>query len=266
MGFLEKFNSSPNYIIMSSNNLHTNSQFPIPFILSLADTTLILSQRLSEWTGHGPALEQDIAITNIALDYLGQARNLYQCLATLRNDGSTEDSIAYLRDAHEYRNHLLAELPNGDWAQTILKIFFFAVYQKQLYPQLMGSDDTQLAAIAEKSLKEVNYHLKWSKDWVLRLGDGTSESRIRMQQAIDNLWPYTGELFESPLEGNLFDYGIVQENWIATVTSILEKATLQIPDITQHQTGGLQGIHTEHLGYMLAEMQWLQRVYPSSVW
>lgn len=244
-----------------------NSQFLIPFILNLADNTLIMSQRLGEWTGHGPALEQDIAITNIALDYLGQARNFYQYIAELKQDGSTEDSIAYLRDANKYRNHLLVELPNGDWAQTILKIFFFAAYQKPLYQRLMQGNDMQIAAIAEKSIKEVNYHLKWSSDWVIRLGDGTEESHQRMLKAIDILWPYTGELFESIPNNNLpVDYNLINDFWMNSISEILKKATLKVPSVKPFQTGGLKGVHTEHLGYILAEMQYLQRVYPNSQW
>jgi len=244
-----------------------NSQLLIPFILTLADDTLIMSQRLSEWTGHGPALEQDIAMTNIALDYLGQARNFFQYAALLRADGSTEDSIAYLRDAREYRNHLLVELPNGDWAQTILKIFFFAVYQKLLYQQLLNGPDTQIAAIAEKGLKEISYHLKWTSDWVIRLGDGTTESYQRMNRAIEALWPFTGELFEPPpYDVAGIDYLVIPDEWMSVVSSIFGKAMLILPGIVPYQTGGLKGIHTEHLGYILAEMQWLQRVYPNSEW
>ena len=226
-----------------------------------------MSQRLGEWTGHGPALEQDIAMTNIALDYLGQARNFYQYAAVLRGDGATEDSIAYLRDAGEYRNHLMVELPNGDWAQTILKIFFFAAYQKILYQQLLDSPDTQIAAIAEKGLKEISYHLKWSRDWIIRLGDGTTESNQRIKKAIEALWPFTGELFEPPPSGiGGIDYHVIQDEWMSAVSSIFIKATLTLPGMIAYQTGGLKGIHTEHLGYILAEMQWLQRVYPYSEW
>jgi ring-1,2-phenylacetyl-CoA epoxidase subunit PaaC len=250
----------------------------INYCTHLADNTLIMSQRLGEWTGHGPALEQDIAMTNIALDYLGQARNFYQYAALIINNGVarsgdregtvlSEDSIAYLRDAHEYRNHLLVELPNGDWAQTILKIFFFAAYQKPLYQQLLSGSDSQLAAIAEKSLKEVTYHLKWSSEWVIRLGDGTEESKQRMNEAINYLWNYTGELFEHmPDETFSLDYDLIKHSWLNTVNEVFEQATLEIPASTPFQTGGLKGIHTEHLGYILADMQWLQRVYPNSEW
>jgi ring-1,2-phenylacetyl-CoA epoxidase subunit PaaC len=246
-------------------NQSTNQQ--INLLTTLADDALIMSQRLSEWTGHGPALEQDIAMTNIALDYLGQARMFYQYMAELKNDGSTEDSIAYLRDIHEYRNHLLVELPNGDWAQTILKIFFFASYQKLLYQELLNPGDDRIAAIAEKSLKEVNYHLSWSRDWVLRLGDGTVESNERMIKALDYLWNFTGELFE-PIPGKSLDidFGVIKESWLQQTKTTFEEATLVFPENIPFQTGGLKGVHTEYLGYILADLQWMQRAYPNSEW
>lgn len=239
----------------------------IALLTTLADDTLIMSQRLSEWTGHGPALEQDIAMTNIALDYLGQARMFYQYMAELKQDGSTEDSLAYLRDAHEYRNHLLVELPNSDWAQSILKIYFFASYQKLLYTELIQAGEDRISAIAEKSLKEINYHLTWSRDWVLRLGDGTEESHARMIKGLDYLWNFTGELFEF-LPGNLLmtDLALLKAQWLENIERVLQEATLSIPGEFPFQSGGLKGIHTEHLGYILADMQWLQRVYPNSEW
>jgi ring-1,2-phenylacetyl-CoA epoxidase subunit PaaC len=250
---------------MTSINQSTSQL--IPLLTTLADSPLIMSQRLSEWTGHGPALEQDIAMTNIALDYLGQARHFYQYIAAIKADGSTEDSIAYLRDAHQYRNHLLVELPNGDWGQTILKIFFFTTFQKTLYEQLLQAKDQQIAAIAEKSLKEVNYHFNWSSDWVIRLGDGTKESKERMEKAIDYLWDYTGELFESiSSETETINYDGIKQNWFHDVERTFKKATLSLPSKQSFQTGGLRGIHTEQLGYILTEMQWLQRVYPNSEW
>src|SRR6266498_1263163 len=172
-------------------------QDSIDYTLHLADDALILGHRNSEWCGHGPVLEQDIAITNISLDLIGQARNFYQYAARLKADGSTEDSLAYLRKEREFKNCLLVEQPNGDWAQTILRQFFFSQYQYLLFQELQNSKDEQLAAIAEKSLKEVTYHLRWSSEWVIRLGDGTDESHSRMQKAIVELWRYTGELFEA---------------------------------------------------------------------
>lgn len=227
-------------------------------LLSLADDALILGHRNSEWCGHGPVLEQDIAISNIALDYIGLARNLYQHAATLINAGATEDTLAYLRDVIDFKNHLIVELPNGDWAQTILRIFFFSQYQRLRYQQLLLDTDKQIAAIAEKSLKEITYHIRWSTDWVLRLGDGTAESKARMIKAADYLWPYTEELF--------VDGYITKQEWLATIEPVFLEATLALPSTKQLLQKGIEGEHTEHLGYILAEMQYLQRAYPNSEW
>lgn len=227
-------------------------------LLSLADDALILGHRNSEWCGHGPVLEQDIAISNIALDYIGLARNLYQHAATLINAGATEDTLAYLRDVIDFKNHLIVELPNGDWAQTILRIFFFSQYQRLRYQQLLLDTDKQIAAIAEKSLKEITYHIRWSTDWVLRLGDGTAESKARMIKAADYLWPYTEELF--------VDGFITKREWLATIEPVFLEATLALPSTKQLPQKGIEGEHTEHLGYILAEMQYLQRAYPNSEW
>lgn len=227
-------------------------------ILQLADDALILGHRNSEWCGHGPVLEQDIAISNIALDCIGLARNLYQHAATLINTGATEDTLAYLRDVIDFKNHLIVELPNGDWAQTILRIFFFSQYQRLRYQQLLLDTDKQIAAIAEKSLKEITYHIRWSTDWVLRLGDGTAESKARMIKAADYLWPYTEELF--------VDGFITKREWLATIEPVFLEATLALPSTKQLLQKGIEGEHTEHLGYILAEMQYLQRAYPNSEW
>lgn len=244
-----------------------NYSTKINHLLHLADNALIIGHRNSEWCGHGPILEQDIAITNIALDYIGQARNLYQYAAACINESAdantsnftTEDSLAYLRDVNDFKNHLITELPNGDWAQTTVRLFLFSTYQYFLYQQLKNNDDAQLAAIAEKSLKEVTYHVQWSGDWVIRLGDGTEESKARMMNAIDYIWPYTGELCTDAPAG-------IQEQWLQKVSSIFEEAGLAIPLNTWAQSGGKEGIHTEHLGYILAEMQYIQRAYPNSKW
>lgn len=251
-----------------------NEAAPIDFTLMLADSSLIMGQRLSAWNGHGPILEQDIAMTNIVLDQIGQARLLYQYAAVLQNqlDGTeddTEDTLAYLRDAHQYKNLLLCELPNGDWGQSVLKIFLFSQWQHLLYSQLVYSPFQQLADIAEKSLKEVTYHLRWSSEWVIRLGDGTDESRQRMQAALDYLWPYTGEMLVAAdyerLAATSFDK--VAADWMPRVRLILEEATLHHPPAdTYMHTGGKTGIHTENLGYILAEMQFLQRAYPGLEW
>ena len=243
------------------------------YVLHLADNTLILSQRNSEWCGHGPVLEQDIAITNISLDLLGQARNFYQYAASLIGNDATEDSLAYLRTERQFSNCLLVELPKGDWARTILRQFFFSNYQFHLYSQLRNSKNEHLAAIAEKSLKEVTYHIRWSSEWVIRLGDGTQESHDRMVTAVDDLWPYTGELLQpSAYEMSLFNEGIgvdpsqIKEEWMKRVTEIFDEATLSLPKTSYFHSGGKEGRHTEHLGYILTELQYLQRTYPGATW
>lgn len=251
-----------------------DKQALIDYTLQLADNALIIGHRNSEWCGHGPILEQDIAISNIALDYIGQARNFYQYAAALSGNGATEDSLAYLRDAIDFKNCLLTELPNGDWAQTILRQFFFSAYQYFLYQQLQQSSNLQLAAIAEKAFKEVTYHLRWSSEWVIRLGDGTEESRERMLHAIEELWSFTGELFEATTyeQQSVNDgYGValqkIQHSWMKKVELVFEEATLPIPAANiWMQSGGKKGIHTEHLGFILAEMQFLQRAYPGAEW
>jgi len=223
----------------------------IDYTLHLADNALILGQRNSEWCGHGPILEQDIAITNISLDLIGQSRSLYQYAAQLKADGSTEDSLAYLRTEREFKNCLLAEQSNGDWAQTMLRQFLFSCYQFYLYKYLQSNPDKTIAAIAEKSLKEVSYHLRWSSEWVIRLGDGTEESRNRMLTAIDELWRYTGELFiAAPYEIELnIDLASLKTEWDNKVKAVMEEATLPVPEKLFMQTGGKTGTHTEQLGY-----------------
>lgn len=243
------------------------------YILHLADNSMILGQRLSEWCGHGPVLEQDIAVTNIALDLIGEARSLYQYAAEIKGGESTEDSVAFLRDALEYRNVLLVEQPNTDWAYTIARQFFYDVYHFQLHTALMGSKDRRLAEIAAKTLKESTYHLKWSSEWMIRLGDGTEISHEKISEAVNNLWEYTGEMFmPSATEQAAANagYGIdpktLQDAWLARVKSVLEEATLQVPQSVFQQKGGRKGVHTEHLGYILADMQFLQRAYPGAEW
>lgn len=248
----------------------------INYTLHLADTNLILAQRISEWCAHGPILEQDIAITNISLDLLGQARNFYQYAAEMIGNGATEDSLAYLRTEREFKNLLIVELPNGDWAQTILRQFFYSVYQYGLYEQLERGGDEQLAAIAAKSVKETTYHVKWSSEWVLRLGDGTSESHRRMQQALENLWPYTGEFFMPENYERQMNVQTMKAKWLHKVKEVLQEATLTLTETTTAKngkaepvfmhSGGKQGFHTEHLGFILAEMQSLQRTYPGAEW
>ena len=261
------------------------------YSLHLADNALILGQRNSEWCAHGPVLEQDIAITNISLDLLGQARNFYQYAATLYNQFSSEekesvdrlvpalwktynrdleeDDLAFLRVEHQYLHLLITELPNGDWAQTILRQFFFSAFQQLLYTQLQKNSDEQLAAIAEKSLKEVVYHLRWSSEWVIRLGDGTDESHKRIKKAFGELWMFTGEMFV-PSSYELVDTGNLKGNWEQKVKEIFDEALLlsTIEDDlgVKFQKGGKEGKHTEHLGYILSDMQYLQRAHPNSQW
>lgn len=218
--------------------------------LHLADNALILGHRNSEWTGHGPILEQDIAISNIALDLIGQARNFYQYAAELIGGDTTEDSLAYTRNANEFKNFLLVEQPNGDWGKTILRQFFFSAYQYPLYQQMQ--EDAQLSAIAEKSLKEVTYHLRWSSEWVIRLGQGTEESHCRMTNAINELWPYTGELLSPE----------IKDAWTSRVNEILLSGGIEIPADVKMITGS----HTPHLEKLLEEMQYMQRTYPGVEW
>lgn len=240
----------------------------IDYTIHLADNSLILGQRNSEWCGHGPVLEQDIAITNISLDLIGQARNFYQYAASLIGNGATEDSLAYLRKEREFKNCLLVEQPGGDWAQTILRQFLFSQYQYLLYQQLQQSNDEHLAAIATKALKEVTYHLRWSSEWVIRLGDGTEESHKRMLKAVDELWRYTGEMFipvNYEKESGI-DFIKLKEEWMIKVKEVFEEATLPVTDKIFMQTGGKEGKHTEHLGYILTELQYMQRTYPGCEW
>lgn len=251
----------------------------ISYTIHLADTALILGHRNSEWCGHGPVLEQDIAISNIALDLVGQARMFYQYAAELTNsktgDNSvTEDTLAYLRDTVEFKNLLLVEQANGDWAVTILRQFFCSTWQYYLYSHMQQSTDTQLAGIAAKALKEVTYHLKWSSEWVIRLGDGTEESHRRIHAAVEALWPFTGELFlpetyeeEGVAAGWAVDVAALKQPWQKRVAEVFEEAGLPVPAAgTWFQTGGKKGIHTELMGLLLAEMQFLQRAYPGGEW
>jgi ring-1,2-phenylacetyl-CoA epoxidase subunit PaaC len=251
----------------------------INYTLHLADNNLILTQRNGDWCGHGPILEQDIAITNITLDLIGQSRNLYQYASSLINQSAdetnhvTEDSLAYLRKEREFKNCLLVEQPNGDWAQTILRQFFYSVYQYLLYEKMQHSKDEQLSGIAAKAIKEVKYHVTWSSEWVVRLGDGTAESKTRMEKAIHELWRYTGELFvAAPYEIEMIntdiapDVSALKNYWLQKVTEVFNEATLTIPENVFMQTGGKTGIHTEHLGYLLTNLQYLQRTYPGAEW
>jgi len=257
----------------------------IQYTLHLADDTLILGHRNSEWTGHGPILEQDIAISNIALDLIGQARNFYQYAAKLANEQSkniyppglngsvTEDSLAYLRDGWDFRNSLLVEQANGDWAKTILRQFFCSAHQVDLYEGLAAGSDKMLSAVGAKAYKEALYHLRWSSEWVIRLGDGTEESHARMKKALEELWKFTGELY-TPASYELWatgagiaaDLSQLRPRWEERVKDVFDEAGLSHPAAGWMQTGGKEGRHTEQLGYILAEMQFLQRAYPGCEW
>lgn len=272
------------------------STHKLHYTLQLADTTLINGHRLSEWCGHGPVLEQDIALANIGLDHLGAARSFYQYAAELVNGMAAEektnlfaspvlkekidkgelideDDLAYLRDGWDYRNVLLVEQPNADWAYTVARSFFLDVFNFYFYKELQNSTDERLAAIAEKSLKEVTYHARWSSEWMIRLGDGTMESKKRLQEAINERWMFTGELFipsdadKAMLQdGAGVDIAALKEKWQKHVIEIANEATVSLPTNNWMQEGGKQGRHTEHLGYLLAEMQHMQRAYPGMEW
>lgn len=266
------------------------------YTLQIADNALINGHRLSEWCGHGPVLEQDIALSNIALDQLGQARSLYQYAAaqinampldkkqdlfastSLSNKMSKgemldEDDLAYLRDSWDFRNLMLLEQPNTDWAYTIARSFFFDVYNYYFFTALKASKDETLAAIAEKSLKEVTYHVRWSSEWMIRLGDGTEESKKRLQNAVNDRWMFTGEMFtESEADKAMQNAGVgtdldsIKEKWQSHITTIFKEATIDQPKNNWMQEGGKQGNHTEQLGFVLTELQFMQRAYPDMEW
>lgn len=244
------------------------------YLLRLGDNALILGHRLSEWCGHGPILEQDIAITNIALDQVGQARSLLQYAGKIEGKGRTEDDLAYKRDVMAFRNLLLVEQPNEDFAYTIVRQFLFDNFNFLLYQGLCQSKDEHLRAIAEKSLKEITYHLRYSSEWVIRLGDGTGKSREKMQAALDDLIIYSGEL-TAPDEvdtmmqeaGIAPDLNAIHIAYQQKLKEILHKATLQLPAVKHMQSGGKDGrMHTEYLGFILAELQFVQRAYPNMEW
>ncbi len=243
------------------------------YVIRLADDQLILGQRLGEWCGEAPTLEEDLALANIALDLIGQARSLYDYAARVEGRGRDEDQLAFLRYEREYRNALIAELPNGDFACTIVRQFFVAAFMKPFWREMQASSDTELAAIAAKALKEVSYHLRHASEWVIRLGDGTEESHRRMVDALDEIVIYTGELFEmDDLAKTMLERGIgvdaagLEREWRMTVETVLAEATLKLPDVEHMQTGGRQGRHTEHLGHILSELQYMQRTYPGLTW
>jgi ring-1,2-phenylacetyl-CoA epoxidase subunit PaaC len=245
----------------------------IQYIYGIADNSLILGQRLGELCGHGPSLETDIAMTNISLDLLGQVRSYYQYAAKLLGGDANEDTIAFLRLEREYKNVLLVEQPNTDFAYSITRQFLFDIFHLALLEELQNSKDETLSAIAKKSIKEVLYHTRFSSDWIRRLGDGTEESHKRIQTAINDLWIFTDELFHQTeadkaivANGIGVDVTLLKANYFNKVNTILEEATLQMPTIEYFQKGGKQGIHSEHMGYILTEMQYMQRAYPNMNW
>lgn len=262
-------------ISSSSSNSSSNSKndFLYNYILGIADNNLILGQRLGELCGHGPNLETDIALTNIALDLFGQTRSYYQYAARLSEKYKTEDEVAFLRTEREYKNLLLVEQPNTHFGYVIVRQFLFDVFNYKFVERLQLSKDETLAAIAKKAIKEVSYHKRFSGDWIKRLGDGTSESQQKVQEALDDLWPYTNELFEmTPADLLAVEAGIgvnlaeLKEGYKNEVTELLKEATLIIPENTFYQNGGKEGIHTEHMGYLLADLQYMQRSYPNMNW
>lgn len=243
------------------------------YILGIADNCLILGQRLGELCGHGPSLETDIAGTNISLDLLGQVRSYYQYAAKVEGGNKTEDDIAMLRKEREYLNVLLVEQPNTNFAHTICRQFLFDEYYLLFLNELEKSKDETLAAIAKKSIKEVRYHERFSSDWVIRLGDGTEESKQKMQDALDTLWTYTDELFhqtdadkEMIAQGIGVDTSKLKDSYYKRVAELLDEATLDTPESKWFQKGGKAGIHTEHMGYLLSDLQYMQRTYPNSEW
>lgn len=279
-----------------TNQQVNQSTSQLLYTLQIADNALIIGHRISEWCGHGPILEQDIAITNTSLDHLGQARSLYQHAADMFNalpteqkntlftstalqnkinkgENIDEDDLAYLRDSWDFRNVLLTEQPNKDWAYTVVRSFFYDAFNFYFYTELQKSKDSVLAAIAEKSLKEVTYHLRWSSEWMIRLGDGTDESKARIQEAVDNRWAYTGEFFEATeadkamlAEGIGVDLAGIKTKWMERVNAVLEEATLTLPANNWMHSGGKECRHSENLGFVLAEMQFMQRAYPDMEW
>ena len=243
------------------------------YLLGIADNSLILGQRLGELCGHGPSLETDIALTNISLDLFGQVRSYYQYAAKVAGDNRNEDTIAMMRPEREYVNVLLVEQPNTDFGYVIARQFLFDVYHYMFLTELQSSKDETLAAIAKKSIKEVSYHVRFSSDWIKRLGDGTEESHTRIQNAINDLWTYTDELFHQTeadkrtiKEGIGVDTSKLKEKYYKHISEVLNEATLVVPDLKYFQKGGKQGVHTEHMGYILAELQYMQRAYPNMSW
>jgi ring-1,2-phenylacetyl-CoA epoxidase subunit PaaC len=249
------------------------SEALLRYVLRLGDTSLVLGQRLGEWVGHAPALEEDLGLANLALDLIGQARLLLSYAGELEGRGRDEDALAFLRDSPEFLNVALAEQPNGDFAQTMVRQFLLDTWQVEIYEALASSTDTRLAAIAAKALKESRYHFRFSSGWLIRLGDGTEESHLRTQAALDSLWRFTDELFTpDDVDEQMAVAGVAPRleelapRWFAHVDEVLREATVKRPATAHYPWYGKRGVHTEHLGHMLAEMQHLQRTYPGALW
>jgi ring-1,2-phenylacetyl-CoA epoxidase subunit PaaC len=243
------------------------------YTLRRADDALILGHRLSEWCGHAPMLEADMALSNMALDLIGQARELYSYAALVEGTDNDEDKLAYLRDIRQYRNLLLVEQPNGDFANTMVRQLFYSVFADLYWRAMVASTDTTLAAIAAKSEKESAYHVRHCSEWIIRLGDGTEESHARAQTAIDRLWAFTGEMFSvDAAERGLIDNGTaidpasLRQQWLATISRVVQEATLTLPQNDWMQQGGRSGRHSEHLGHLLSELQSMQRTFPGATW
>jgi len=245
----------------------------LAYTVRLGDDAIVIGHRLSEWCRNAPFLEEDLAISNVALDFIGRARMFYGYAAELQGNGAKEDDFPYLRDCREFRNFLILELPRGDYAFSMTRQFLVDAFNVEFLSQLVGSKDERLAAIAAKAIKESLYHLRRSKEWVLRLGDGTDESHARMVKAVDDLWGFTHELFVmDELEKSLAARGVavdrsqLKDAWRANVSEVLTAATLSVPEDDWSVSGGREGLHTEHLGHLLADMQFLQRAYPGLEW
>jgi ring-1,2-phenylacetyl-CoA epoxidase subunit PaaC len=257
---------------MDSSNTYPDTAL-FEFLLGTGDDLLVLGHRLSEWCGHAPILEEDIALANIALDCLGQASAFLQLAAEVEGKNHTEDDLVYLRDVIEYKNLLISELPKGDFAFTIVRQFLFDTFYFYYFDNLKTCNN-KLAGIAEKSFEEIKYHLRHTSEWIIRLGDGTEESHKRTQKAFDDLWMYTGEFFEinntsrSLIDRNIIqDYSLIKPLWETDIINICKKATLNVPDNNQFMlSGGRKGMHTEHLGHLLSDMQILARSYPEVKW
>lgn len=245
----------------------------INYCLRIGDSSLILGQRMSEWCSNGPILEEDIAMTNLALDLIGQARTMLSYAGELEDKGRTEDDLAYKREEREYYNTLLSERPNGHFGDTVARNFLHDAFFYHLYKLLINSKDERVSAHAAKSIKEVTYHLRHSSEWLVRLGDGTEESHKKVQASLNDLWEYTGDLFEMNEvdevlinEGITVDLNEVKKDWDKTVNQVLERATLKRPEDGYMHSGRLEAIHSEYLGHIIAEMQFLQRAYPDAKW